>query len=71
MTRGTPNWFYCNRTEISSCNVSDSSVCTEYANDDLIRNLHFTSVATSVAETYRCTRNQRFIININELTVPG
>ena len=72
VTRGPPNWLYRNRTEIPSCNVSDSSVCTEYdANDNLIRYLHFTSVTTSIAGSYRCTRNQRFFININELAVPG
>ena len=70
--RGTPNWFYSNRTEILSCNVSTSSVCAEYdANDDLIRYLRFTSVTTSVAGAYRCTLSlgQRIIININEPVV--
>ena len=70
VTRGRPNWFYPNRTEILSCNVSTSSVCAEYdANDDLIRYLHFTSVTTSVAGTYRCTARQRIIITINEPVV--
>ena len=69
VSKGAPNWFYPNRTEISSCNVSSSSVCAEYdANDELIRYLNFTSVTRSLAGTYRCT-NRRVIININEPTV--
>ena len=70
VTRGAPNWYHPNRTEILSCNVSSSSICAEYdANDNLIQYLRFTSVTTSVAGTYRCTARQRIIINIIEPAV--
>ena len=68
-TQRRPNWFYSNRTKILSCNMSSSSVCVEDdVNDNITRNLNFTSVTTSMAGTYRCT-SERITININEMVI--
>ena len=62
-----PNWF--NRGEIPDCNISNSSVCTEYDPiDDLVRYLSFTLATTSVAGVYRCTRAlSRVTIKIDQM----
>ena len=65
--RKIQNWFYPNRTRILSCNVLIGSICVEDdVNNNLTRYLHFTSVTTSMAGIYLCTRKQ-ITININEM----
>ena len=65
-----PTWF--NRSdsliEILDCNISNSSVCTEYdPTNNLVRYLSFTSATMSVAGVYRCTRQSQVTIKIDEL----
>lgn len=63
-SKGRPRWFYPNRTEISPCDISDASVCTkDNANDNVTRDLCFTSFTPSLAITYECTV-EPIIINI-------
>ena len=60
-----PRWHYANGTEVPSCDMPNAPFCAEVnPSDGSVRDLHFTSFATSQAGTYACTI-QPITININ------
>ena len=60
-----PQWYYPNGQIVLSCDISDGPICAKLnPSDGSVRDLHFTSFATSQAGTYECT-NQPITININ------